>query len=54
MICKCGKEMEFVDSEEDPLMDDSYFYCEDCDETIYLADLPENHPERLKHQEELQ
>jgi len=49
MICRCGKKMGYV-SEVDNF---PYFYCDDCDETIYSVDLPKNHPERLKHQEDL-
>ena len=53
MVCECGKEMEYVSKEDDWLIDSPYFYCDDCDRTVYLDDLPENHPERLKHQEDL-
>lgn len=49
MICsQCKKEMEYVDKEVDSFADDPYYYCEECDETIYVIDLPDDHPDKRR------
>lgn len=49
MICpQCRKEMEYVDKETDWLTDSPYYYCSKCDRTIYLDELPNNHPDKRK------
>ena len=47
MICvECKEEMEFVDEQGDFLSDSPYYYCSKCDRTIYLDELPDDHPDR--------
>lgn len=49
MFCsQCKKEMEYVDLETDSLADDPYYYCNGCDRVVFVADLPDDHPDKRR------